>query len=31
MATFQFDFVGPERTLYSGQIEAVQLPGVEER
>ncbi|KQP59148.1 ATP synthase F0F1 subunit epsilon [Methylobacterium sp. Leaf399] len=29
MATFQFDFVGPERTLYSGQVEAVQLPGVE--
>ncbi len=29
MATFQFDFVGPERTLYSGQIEAVQLPGIE--
>jgi len=29
MATFQFDFVGPERTLYSGQVEAVQLPGAE--
>jgi F-type H+-transporting ATPase subunit epsilon len=29
MATFQFDFVGPERTLYSGQVEAVQLPGSE--
>ena len=29
MATFQFDFVGPERTVYSGPIEAVQLPGVE--
>ena len=29
MATFQFDFVGPERTVYSGQIEAVQLPGIE--
>ena len=29
MATFQFDFVGPERTLYSGQVEAVQLPGTE--
>ena len=29
MATFQFDFVGPERTLYSGPIEAVQLPGIE--
>ena len=28
-ATFQFDFVGPERTLYSGQVEAVQLPGTE--
>ena len=29
MATFQFDFVGPERTLYSGQVEAVQIPGTE--
>lgn len=29
MATFQFDFVGPERTLYSGQVDAVQLPGTE--
>ena len=29
MATFQFDFVGPERTLYSGQVDAVQLPGIE--
>ncbi len=29
MATFQFDFVGPERTLYSGEVEAVQLPGSE--
>ncbi|MGV7030929.1 F0F1 ATP synthase subunit epsilon [Methylobacterium symbioticum] len=29
MATFQFDFVGPERTLYSGAVEAVQLPGSE--
>jgi F-type H+-transporting ATPase subunit epsilon len=29
MATFQFDFVGPERTLYSGEVEAVQLPGAE--
>ncbi|GJE28389.1 F0F1 ATP synthase subunit epsilon [Methylobacterium organophilum] len=29
MATFQFDFVGPERTLYSGEVEAVQLPGTE--
>ena len=29
MATFHFDFVGPERTLYSGEVEAVQLPGVE--
>jgi F-type H+-transporting ATPase subunit epsilon len=29
VATFQFDFVGPERTLYSGQVEAVQLPGSE--
>ena len=29
MATFHFDFVGPERTLYSGEVEAVQLPGSE--
>jgi len=29
MATFHFDFVGPERTLYSGEVSAVQLPGVE--
>lgn len=29
MATFQFDFVGPERTLYSGPVESVQLPGTE--
>ncbi|CAO4163024.1 F0F1 ATP synthase subunit epsilon [Methylorubrum populi] len=29
MATFHFDFVGPERTLYSGEVEAVQLPGTE--
>ena len=29
MATFQFDFVGPERTLYSGEVEAVQIPGTE--
>ena len=29
MATFQFDFVGPERTLYSGEVEAVQIPGSE--
>ena len=29
MATFQFDFVGPERTLYSGAVEAVQIPGTE--
>ncbi|GBU18479.1 MULTISPECIES: F0F1 ATP synthase subunit epsilon [Methylobacterium] len=29
MATFQFDFVGPERVLYSGQVEAVQIPGTE--
>ncbi|WP_163574176.1 ATP synthase F1 subunit epsilon, partial [Klebsiella pneumoniae] len=26
---FQFDFVGPERVLYSGQVEAVQIPGTE--
>ncbi|MEH3118366.1 MAG: F0F1 ATP synthase subunit epsilon [Methylorubrum populi] len=29
MATFHFDFVGPERTLYSGEVEAVQLPSSE--
>ncbi|GEP09714.1 F0F1 ATP synthase subunit epsilon [Methylobacterium gnaphalii] len=29
MATFHFDFVGPERTLYSGEVQAVQLPGTE--
>ena len=29
MSTFHFDFVGPERTLYSGEVEAVQLPGSE--
>ena len=29
MATFHFDFVGPERTLYSGEVTAVQLPGTE--
>lgn len=29
MATFHFDFVGPERTLYSGEVNAVQLPGIE--
>ena len=29
MATFHFDFVGPERTLYSGEVESVQLPGSE--
>lgn len=29
MATFHFDFVGPERTLYSGEVEAVQIPGTE--
>ena len=29
MATFHFDFVGPERSLYSGEVESVQLPGTE--
>ncbi|GJE59673.1 F0F1 ATP synthase subunit epsilon [Methylobacterium trifolii] len=29
MATFHFDFVGPERTLYSGEVESLQLPGTE--
>lgn len=29
MATFQFDLVGPERVLFSGAVEAVELPGTE--
>ena len=29
MTTFHFDFVGPERSLYSGEVESVQLPGTE--
>ncbi|MCJ2008732.1 F0F1 ATP synthase subunit epsilon [Methylobacterium sp. J-092] len=29
MDTFHFDFVGPERSLYSGEVESVQLPGTE--
>ncbi|TXM65708.1 F0F1 ATP synthase subunit epsilon [Methylobacterium sp. WL120] len=29
MATFHFDFVGPERSLYSGEVESVQIPGTE--
>ena len=34
MATFQFDFVGPERTLYSGQIEGTgprYCPSIEDK
>ena len=29
MATFQFELVGPERVLFSGPVEAVELPGTE--
>ncbi len=29
MATFQFELVGPERILFSGAVEAVELPGTE--
>ena len=29
MATFQFELVGPERILFSGPVEAVELPGTE--
>jgi len=29
MATFQFEFVSPERVLYSGQVEQVVVPGSE--
>ena len=29
MATFHFDLVAPERTLFSGDVEAVMLPGTE--
>jgi F-type H+-transporting ATPase subunit epsilon len=29
MATFQFELVAPERILYSGQVEAVELPASE--
>ena len=29
MATFQFDLVAPERVLFSGPVEAVELPGTE--
>ena len=29
MATFQFELVAPERILYSGEVEAVELPASE--
>jgi F-type H+-transporting ATPase subunit epsilon len=29
MATFQFDLVSPERLLFSGEVEQVDVPGVE--
>jgi F-type H+-transporting ATPase subunit epsilon len=29
MATFHFDLVSPERVLYSGEVEQVDLPGFE--
>ncbi len=29
MATFQFELVAPERILYSGEVEAVDLPATE--
>ncbi len=29
MATFQFDLVSPEKLLFSGEVEQVDLPGVE--
>jgi F-type H+-transporting ATPase subunit epsilon len=29
VATFQFELVGPERVLFSGPVEAVELPGTE--
>jgi F-type H+-transporting ATPase subunit epsilon len=29
MATFQFDLVSPERLLFSGQVDQVDLPGAE--
>lgn len=29
MATFQFDLVSPERLLFSGDVEQVDVPGVE--
>ena len=29
MATFPFELVAPERVLYSGDVEAVMLPGTE--
>lgn len=29
MATFQFDLVGPEKLLFSGQVDQVDVPGSE--
>ena len=29
MATFQFDLVSPERLLFSGQVDQVDIPGTE--
>ena len=29
MATFQLDIVTPEKTIYSGEVEQVQAPGVD--
>ena len=29
MATFHFELVAPERVLYSGEVDAVMLPGTE--
>jgi F-type H+-transporting ATPase subunit epsilon len=29
MSTFQLDVISPDRTLFSGAVQSVQLPGVE--
>ncbi len=29
MATFHFELVSPEKLLYSGEVEAVVVPGIE--
>ena len=29
MATFQFDLVSPERLLFSGEVDQVDIPGTE--